>query len=56
MRGMKNRKEPGTSGVSSDMLKRPGRTGVRELTKVYQKILKQESGPGQRRNRCTIPV
>lgn len=37
-----NKKVLEPSGVSSDMLNRAGRTGARELTNVYQKVLKRE--------------
>ena len=44
---MKNGKAPGPSGVASDPLKGAGVTGVKELTKVYERIKEEERLPEQ---------
>lgn len=38
---MKNRKAHGPSGVSSNILKRAGRSCIRELTNVYHEKIKR---------------
>ena len=56
MRGMKNGKAAGPSGMMSDLLEFAGATGVRELLRVFQGIMGGEHVPDEWRNSLTIPL
>ena len=45
LKGMKNDRAAGPSGLTSDMLKYVGHTGVLELRRVFQKILRNGTVP-----------
>ena len=45
LKNMKNGKAPGPSGVTSDLLKGAGVTGVKKLTKAYERIEEEERVP-----------
>ena len=44
MRKMKSGKVPGPSGVTTDLLRYAGETGVRELKKVFELIRDRREG------------
>ena len=44
---MKNRRAPGPSGLSSEMLKLAGETGLMELYKIFRKVVLMECCPGK---------
>ena len=56
LRGMKNGKAAGLSGMTSDLLKFAGATGMRELLRVFQGIMGGEHAPDEWHNRLTIPL
>ena len=45
IKGMKNHKATGPSGIYSDMINLAGDTGTLELHKVFQKIIQEETCP-----------
>ena len=45
LKGMKNDRAAGPTGLTSDMLKYVGHTGVLELLRVFQKILRNGTVP-----------
>ncbi len=53
---MKRGKAPGPSGVTVDLLKCAGETGIRELKKVFQLIEREERAPAEWGSNYTIPV
>ena len=54
LKGMKNDRAAGTSGLTSDMLKYAVRTGVLELRRVFQKILRNGTVPREWCDSLTI--
>ena len=59
LKGMKNYRAAGPSGPSgltSDMLKYAGCTGVLELLRVFQKILRNGTVPREWCDSLTIPL
>ena len=56
LKGMKNDRAAGSSGLTSDMLKFAGRTGVLELLRVFQKILRNGTVPREWCDSLTIPL
>ena len=54
--GMKNSKAARLSGMTSDLLKFAGATGVRELLRMFQGIMGGEHVPDEWRNSLTIPL
>ena len=56
LNGMKNDRAAGPSGLTSDMLKYVGRTGVLELLRVFQKILRNGTVPREWCDSLTIPL
>ena len=56
LKGMKNDRAAGPSGLTSDMLKCAGRTGVLELLRVFQKILRNATVPREWCDSLTIPL
>ena len=55
LKAMKANKAPGPSGISSDLLKLAGRTGITQITKVYQQIMNSEICPEEWKNSTTLP-
>ena len=55
LKGMKNDRAAGPSGLTSDMLKYMGHTGVLELLRVVQKILRNGTVPREWCDSLTIP-
>ena len=53
---MKFGKASGPSGVTSELLKASGNTGVKELTRVFQDIVRTEEIPADWRQSITIPI
>ena len=53
---MKNDRADGPSGLTSDMLKYAGHTGVLELLRVFQKILRNGTVPREWCDSLTIPL
>ena len=56
LRKMKCGKAPGPSGVTTDLLKWAGESGVQELTKIFQSTEKEGKMPSECGNSYTIPV
>ena len=55
LRAMKANKAPGPSGISSDLLKFTGRTGITQITKVFQQIMYSEVCPEEWKDSTTLP-
>ena len=55
LRAMKANKAPGPSGVTSDLLKFAGRTGIAQITNVFQKIMHSEVCPEEWKDSTTLP-
>ena len=53
---MKNDRAAGPSGLTSDMLKYAGRADALELWRVFQKILRNGTGPREWCDSLTIPL
>ncbi len=53
---MKRGKAPGPSGVTTDLLKYAGETGVRELRQVFEMIETEERAPTGWRSSYTLPI
>ncbi len=56
LRKMKRGKAPGPSGVTTDLLRYRGETGVRELKKIFKLIETDERAPTEWGSSYTIPV
>ena len=56
LKGMKNDRAAGPSGLTSDMLKYARRTGVLELLRVFQKIRRNGTVPREWCDSLTIPL
>ena len=56
LKNIRNGKAPGPSGVTSDLLKGAGVTGVKELTKVYERIEEEVRVPEQWGESYTIMI
>ncbi len=56
LRKMKRGKAPGPSGVTTDLLRYAGETGVRELKKVFELMKSEEMAPTEWGSSSTIPV
>lgn len=56
VKSMKNRKAPCPSGMTSDMIKKAGKTGIKELTEVFQRIVREEKSPKEWRDNLTVPL
>ena len=56
LRGIKNSKAAGPSGMTSNLLKFAGAMGVRELLRVFQGIMGVEHAPDEWRNSLPIPL
>ncbi len=56
VKGMKNGKAPGPSGVTADMFKSAGRTGVKELLRVFRRIVAEGESPVEWRDSLTLPL
>ena len=41
LKGMKNNKAPRPSGLTNDLLEKAGKTGIRELTKTFKKVVQK---------------
>jgi hypothetical protein len=54
--GMKNSKAAGPSGVTSDILKYAGRSGIDALMKVFRGIMRDECAPEEWGDSLTIPL
>ncbi len=53
---MKRGKAPGPSGVTTDLLKCAGETGVRDLKKVFELMETEERAPTEWGSSYTIPI
>ncbi len=53
---MKRGKAPGPSGVTTDLLRYVGETGVRELKQVFELIETEERAPTKWGSSYTIPI
>ena len=56
LNGMNNDRAAGPSGLTSDMLKYAGCTGVLKLLKVFKKILRNGTVPREWCGSLTIPL
>ncbi len=56
LRKMKRGKAAGPTGVTADLLKYAGETGVRELEKVFELIEAEERAPTEWGSSYTIPI
>ena len=56
VKGMKNGKASGPSGVTADMFKGAGKTGVTELQRVFRRVVADEESPIEWRNSLTLPL
>jgi hypothetical protein len=56
LRKMKNGKAPGPSGLSSDLIKYAGRTGVNSLLEIFRDIERSEELPEEWSESLTIPI
>lgn len=56
MKKMKNNKAPGPSGLTVDLLKATGRTGVAELTEVMKNFFESERMPEEWGGSHTVPI
>ena len=54
LKGMKNKKAPGPSGLSSEMLKLAGETCLTELHRIFQQVVKTECCPVEWQNSETV--
>ena len=55
LKAMKVNKAPGPSGLSSDLLKFAGGTGVTQITRAFQQILRSEVYPEDWKDSTTLP-
>ena len=53
---MKREKAPGPSGVTSDLLKYAGASGLEALTSVFQELMKEEVSPREWSVSLTLPL
>ena len=55
LRSMKVNKASGPSGITCDLFKSAGRTGIEQITKVFQQILDTEICPEEWKDSTTLP-
>ena len=55
LKAMKPNKAPGPSGITSDVLKATGNTGIRHMTLVFQNIMASEVCPEKWKSSTTLP-
>ena len=55
LRAMKPSKAPGPSGITSDVLKATGNTGLQQMTQVFQNIMASEVCPEEWKSSTTLP-
>ena len=55
LKAMKVNKAPGPSGLSSDLLKFAGGTGITRITKAFQQIMRSEVCPEDWKDSTTLP-
>ena len=51
---MKNNRASRPSGVTSDLLKKAGKTGLRTLTRIFQGIFRDEKCPKEWQESITV--
>ena len=56
LKSMKSGKAAGPSGLTADILRAAGETGLRELNKIFEKMEAEESAPREWGSSYTIPV
>ena len=56
MKEMKRGRAPGPSGVTSDLLKLAGKESVKELTRIFNEIMKKGELPEDWKSSYTIPI